>query len=175
MITWTTAAPLLWVTHGCITMYDELFLHRKRGLTLYEARLHWIDTALVVFVQALAVFCEPTGFTMTLYLLAAILSCLSITKEEWLHREVCSGSEHWLHAMMFMLHPLSLLAAGITWQRLDRPLIHLADWRLNVLLVYTAGTAIFLVYEMFYWRGNRLLPHDGKGYLSALGRKKREP
>jgi hypothetical protein len=55
------------------------------------------------------------------YLGLCAVSCLEITKDEWQHRELCSGFENWLHALLFILHPVALGWAawlwwnGVTW------------------------------------------------------------
>jgi hypothetical protein len=73
---------------------------------------------------------------------------LFITKDEWQHRELCTGFENWLHALLFMLHPLLLLTAGLLWwsgDSLFRPIVGTA----------AALSGLFMIYQAVFWNLKR--------------------
>jgi hypothetical protein len=40
---------------------------------------------------------------------------LLITKDEWVHADQCNAGEHWLHSVLFVVHPVVLITAGLMW------------------------------------------------------------
>jgi hypothetical protein len=160
---WLVLSPLVWLGHGVLTLYDELWLHRRRRLGSWEARAHLAATALIVVLELGVFFLAPSPGRMFAYFVLAVASSLSITLEEKLHARVCPPIEHWVHALLFMLHPLALLTIGVCWQRLGKPLRELDGWPLGVLAVYTFGTLAFSIYQALYWRGPRLAAVEGDG------------
>jgi hypothetical protein len=74
----------------------------------------------------------------------SIGSGLFITKDEWQHRLLSSGFENWLHALLFMLHPIMLFAAGWMWWTAD------PDFQL-LIGVFAGVTAVFATYQAIYW------------------------
>lgn len=102
---------------GAAMLWDEAVFHRRRGLPRWERVGHPLDT-LSLLVCLLWALREPFE-TRSLYAYAAlaVFSCLLVTKDELVHAERCSPGEHWLHSLLFTLHPLVLAgAAGLWWQ-----------------------------------------------------------
>lgn len=92
---------------------DEGLCHRD--LARIERLGHRVDTAAFLACLGLALLAPPTPGALRLYAGLAIGSCLLITKDEGLHQRRCGPFEHWLHAVLFMLHPLVLVAAAWLW------------------------------------------------------------
>lgn len=121
--------------------FDELLFHRRRGLPRWERIGHPIDTASVLGCFAMTLFFAPTRGALTAYAILATLSCLLVTKDEFVHAERCEPAEHWLHAVLFVLHPLLLIAGAVLW-------LEGARW---ILLAQTLATLGFGVYQTVYW------------------------
>jgi uncharacterized membrane protein len=93
--------------------------------------------------------------TLTLYILLATFSTLFVTKDEFVHKEVCSAEEQWLHALLFILHPITLIAIGLIWPAVTggTSLIALPSpdsLSLFVQLQLGAMTFFFL-YQIIFW------------------------
>lgn len=86
---------------------DEGYCHHKRGLPLWERRGHAIDT----FFFALPFLAMGMNASDTAIAGFSLLSCLIILKDEWVHAGRIDGFESFLHAFLFLIHPLTLLSA----------------------------------------------------------------
>jgi hypothetical protein len=69
------------------------------------------------------------------------MSCLFITKDELVHAGACSAAEHWLHAVLFILHPIVLAAVAVLWVQGARLAI----------IAQAALTLAFGCYQLVYW------------------------
>ena len=126
---------------GAAMMFDELHFHRRRGLPRWERIGHPLDTLTVLacFGVTLAI---PFGTgALGVYAALAIFSCLFITKDEIVHATRCAPGEQWLHAVLFVLHPIVLAAAALLWYRGAHA----------VLVGQTAVTFAFGVYQVVFW------------------------
>src|ERR1051325_10514494 len=95
---------------------DEVWYHRRRGLPRWERLGHPLDTLTVAIVYAWALaHPHPERGGLAGYVALAAFSCLFVTKDEPIHRRVCSAGETWLHAVLFILHPVVFLAFGLLW------------------------------------------------------------
>src|SRR5262249_37133344 len=83
---------------GC----DEFYFHRRRDLPRWERIGHPLDTLTIVLCLAWLL----AGGSLTGYIALAIGSTLFVTKDEGVHTKHCGAGEHWLHAMLFALHPI---------------------------------------------------------------------
>jgi 2-polyprenyl-6-hydroxyphenyl methylase/3-demethylubiquinone-9 3-methyltransferase len=92
----------------------------------------------------------------------SIFSCLLITKDEWVHATHCSPTELWLHSILFILHPLALIATAVLWfsassQQIQgdpfMPQSLLPDplWSATVLLAQFGILTAFGIYQVLYW------------------------
>jgi hypothetical protein len=120
---------------------DELYFHRARGLPRWERIGHPLDTLSVLACYALALSLAPTWEHLPAYVVAAALSCLLITKDELVHAERCQPLEQWLHAVLFVLHPIVLGVGALLWWKEERTLLWLS----------TLLTAGFGAYQVLYW------------------------
>ena len=95
--------------------------HGAAALELLSVREEMVPDSL----DDMAWVLSDWGFRMTLsrdvpgkvaaYAGLAIFSCLFVTKDERVHLGHCCAAEQWLHALLFTLHPLVLLSAGLLW------------------------------------------------------------
>ena len=94
---------------------DELWFHKKRGLSRWERIGHPLDTLTVVVCLTWILCIQPNQRTAVVYVALAVFSCVFVTKDEPVHRRYCSATEQWLHAVLFILHPIVLASAGLLW------------------------------------------------------------
>ena len=139
-------APLIYLPallQGGAMVVDEGVFHRRRGLGRWERLGHPIDTLSVAAVYAwlLAV---PVGAPAAIpgFLAIAIGSCLLVTKDEPVHARVCGAGEQWLHAVLFLLHPIAFGAAFFVARGAG------SRWFLVGTL---AATVAFGAWQLLYW------------------------
>lgn len=148
-ISWIFFLPF--ALQGLAMSVDEFCFHQKRGLPLWERAGHPLDTlsVLICFLY-LKRHTTPSAEDLMTYLRLALFSCLLITKDEWIHCHVCTPVEHWIHSVLFLLHPICLaLAAWIWWHQ----------WAGNFLIWESGALVAFLTYQIIYWnciRGTHL-------------------
>jgi hypothetical protein len=124
---------------------DEFYFHYKRGLPRWERIGHPVDTAGVLACFAVALFAPPTAGWLRVYFVLAVASCLLITKDEAVHAERCGAGESWLHAVLFILHPLALISAALAWRSPEGSFLKAA-------LRFQSGlAALFFGYQAVYW------------------------
>lgn len=136
---------------------DEIYFHLKRGLPRWERIGHPLDT-LSLLICLLFLLFVPYSFAMAkVYLGLALFSCLMVTKDEFIHKHHCPPLEHWLHAILFLNHPILLASAGLLWAANGAG----PAWLLEVVsspflfhpfLCLQAGLAsFFMFYQAIYW------------------------
>ncbi len=146
-------APIPFLLHALGMLVDEVWFHRRRGLPAWERWGHPLDTFTVLVCYGLLVSLPPTRNVLWVYVIAAIFSSLFITKDEWIHARYCQGGELWLHAVLFIAHPVLLGIAGI-WRFV--PLATPDPGHVFFSLFFhgqTVLTAVFLFYQLLYWNG----------------------
>ena len=155
---WILALIPFWVQAMAI-VFDEAYFHHKRGLPKWERIGHPLDTLSFLLCLMIAVWMPFSDFNLKVYIGAAIVSCLMVTKDEFVHTHHCPGAENWLHACLFILHPITLIAAGLMWpvaQNVDVP-VWLSQWLDNpvaiscFLYVQVALIATFFFYQLIFW------------------------
>lgn len=154
----------LWITlpfiiQSIVIGIDEGYFHLKRGLPRWERIGHPIDT-LSVFGCMLFVLLVPfTALSLKYYIACAIASCLLVTKDEFVHKHHCPASENWLHALLFLNHPIVLTALGLIWYAgsengsshwLTSWLDHPAELH-RFLIAQTVSVLLFMLYQIVYW------------------------
>lgn len=122
---------------GCMVV-DEFYFHERRGLPMWEKIGHPLDTLTVLICY---LYLLLGNFDLMTYLGLSAFSCLFITKDEFIHSEICTGLEQWLHALLFVLHPLSFLSAYY--------LVKAGD--LQFLQIQTAIIGFFMLYQAIRW------------------------
>ena len=122
---------------------DEVVCHRLRGLPTWERLGHPVDTLITAACYAwLVITPATTPHALWTYAALGALSCLVITKDEFVHARLCGATEHWLHACLFVLHPIVLGAFAVIWSGGLAPLAIRAE---------LAGTLALFVYQLVYW------------------------
>jgi hypothetical protein len=89
----------------------------------------------------MATLVPPEHGALVVYAWLAVFSCVLVTKDEWVHARECEPGEHWVHAMLFILHPLVLLSGALLWRMGGR----------TFLLIESTSLALWLVYQLLYW------------------------
>lgn len=138
---------------------DEVFFHWKRGLPKWERIGHPLDTLSVLICLVFPLVFTVTPTTIKIFIALCVLSCLLITKDEVIHKHHCPTSEMWLHALLFVNHPILMVAVGLLWPQiqnspspawianwLDQPLL-LKEF----LLSQIALVSLFFLYQALYW------------------------
>ncbi len=122
---------------------DEGWYHRRRGLPRWERLGHPLDTLTVALCYAWLVARRPDDpHALAVYVALAAGSCLFVTKDEGVHARACCPGEHWLHAVLFVLHPIVFFAFGAIWWSGESSLI---------LRAQLALTLAFMAYQLIYW------------------------
>ena len=131
------------ILQGLAMLVDEGWCHRKRGLGRWERVGHPIDTLSVAACYALLVFAQPEApHALAAYVGLTLFSCVLITKDEPVHSRVCGAMEGWLHAVLFLLHPIVFIAFGLVWHSGEHA------WLIRSQL---ALTLTFAAYQSLYW------------------------
>ena len=128
-------------TQALATVADEFYFHRRRGLPRWERIGHPLDTLTVLACFAIALALPLTAASLRTYVALAAFSCLFVTKDEIVHAKYCEPFEHWVHALLFVLHPIVLASMGYLWLKDARALM----------LVQGALTLAFGLYQTLYW------------------------
>ncbi len=104
------------VIQGLAMVVDEGWFHRNRELPRWERIGHPLDTLSIALCLGWLVLVrrgEPVA--LPVYVGLAIASTLFVTKDEAVHAKLCTAGEHWLHAILFVLHPIVLAAFAVLW------------------------------------------------------------
>jgi hypothetical protein len=138
---------------------DEAWFHRRRGLPRWERIGHPIDTLTVLVCMGFVLFVPFSKEAILPYAALAIFSCIMVTKDEFVHKEHCPASENWLHAILFLLHPVTLLSAGLIWPASQG--IEAVSWMERgvenkaflhgFLTLQFSAMLLFMIYQIVYW------------------------
>jgi len=139
--------------------FDEFYFHVRRGLPKWERLGHPLDTLTVLACFVFTLTAPFNPWMLKVYIGLAIFSCIFVTKDEFVHKECCPASEQWLHAVLFINHPIVLTAAGLLWPIVDGKggpewlsgLLPYVDTLRFVLIGQTVCVALFLIYQTIYW------------------------
>jgi hypothetical protein len=124
-------------------LVDEGWYHRRRGLPRWERLGHPLDTLSVAVCYAWLVIERPDApHALAVFVGLALVSSLFITKDEPVHARLCRAGEHWLHALLFVLHPIVFVAFGAIWWSGRHP------WVLRAQLALTISV---MLYQLLYW------------------------
>ena len=139
--------------------FDEMHFHYKRGLPKWERIGHPLDTLSLLICLIFVLVIPFSATALKYYIGLAVLSCLMVTKDEFVHKHHCPAAENWLHALLFILHPITLAMTGLIWpiiQRVEMPL-WLESWLNNryalELFLYAQAFSItlFFLYQLIFW------------------------
>ncbi len=122
-------------------LVDEGWFHLRRGLPRWERLGHPLDTLTIAACLGWLILAPRTEQALWVYGGLAAFSTVFITKDEPIHARLCSGGEQWLHAILFVLHPIVLAAFALLW------------WRGHDAMIATqlGVTIAFGSYQVVYW------------------------
>jgi hypothetical protein len=152
-------AIIPFILQAIVIIFDEGYFHIRRGLPKWERIGHPIDTGSVLLCMGFVLFVPFSSKSLIIYTILASISSILVTKDEFVHKEHCAGAEHWLHALLFTLHPITLIMAGLIWpvvQQVEVPywiayfLNH--EKALHQFLIGQFVTmSLFLIYQIVFW------------------------
>jgi len=143
--------------------FDEVIFHLKRGLPRWERIGHPLDTLSVAACLFFAPFVPYSLEYIKFYVALGIVSCLMITKDEFVHKHHCPAAEQWLHALLFVNHSVMIMAIGLMWPRIqgaDSPVwLPYSEPLYTFLEVQGILLVVFFLYQVVYWNFVRV-EHD---------------
>ncbi len=154
------SSPILLLPFGlqmaCVT-WDEIHYHRHRELPRWERIGHPLDALTLLICLLWLVLVPPGASALAIYMGLSVFSCVFVTKDEGVHLRHCRPTEQRLHAVLFALHPLSLLSAAILWPAAHgmadawRGLIRFTGNERSLLLALCVMVFVFAAYQFIYW------------------------
>lgn len=147
------------IIQSLVIGFDEYYFHIKRGLPLWERIGHPIDTLSLLACIFFVLIVPYSPSALKWYIATCVFSCLMVTKDEWVHKHHCEAAEQWLHALLFINHPIVLGSIGIIWWVFtgDTAPQWIQSWLnypkvLHTMLVVQASViALFFFYQVIYW------------------------
>jgi hypothetical protein len=134
---------------------DEAVFHLKRGLPRWERIGHPVDTLSVIACLAFALYVPYAAEYIKFYVGLGILSCLMITKDEFVHKHHCPAAEQWLHALLFVNHSIMVTAMGLMWPRIHGAAspawLPYPELLYGFLVVQGIAMVGFFLYQVIYW------------------------
>jgi len=140
---WSSLLYIPFLVQACVISFDEFYFHIKRGLPRWERIGHPLDTFSLVLCLAFVIFFSYSKALIFPFVVLGTFSCLLVTKDEFVHKEHCNAKEQWLHALLFLNHPLVLISMGLMWGQ-GRHFIPF----LTLQLVFVV---FFCLYQIIYW------------------------
>lgn len=152
-------ALLPFILQSIAILLDEGIFHIKRGLPKWERIGHPLDTLSFLACFLFVLFVPFSTFAFVIYTVLACFSCLMVTKDEFIHKECCPAAEHWLHAILFILHPITLAMTAAMWPIKDgtalpewvMPLFNERELLSSFLYMQAGAMTLFLVYQVVFW------------------------
>lgn len=152
-------AMLPFLLQGICIGFDEVVFHVRRGLPRWERIGHPLDTLSVISCFLFVFFVPYSPAALKVYIGLAIFSCLMVTKDEFVHKHHSPASENWLHALLFLLHPVVLSFAGMMWAALFGeiwmkwmvPLMDDPGALKAVLGAELVLLSLFFMYQVVFW------------------------
>jgi len=126
------------ILQGIVMFVDEFYFHEKRGLPRWEKFGHPLDTLTVFACYSYLIWGSAELYS---YVSLCAISCLFITKDEFVHVGKCPPAEQWLHSLLFVLHPISFLSAYLL----------VLEGELSFLKIQSLVVIIFMFYQTLRW------------------------
>jgi hypothetical protein len=139
----TPLAVAVLASQGMLMLVDEFVFHRRRDMPRWERIGHPLDTLSVLAPLLLALFLPAERPWIFVFVVLAVFSSLLVTKDEGVHSRLCGAGEQWLHAVLFLLHPLIFVAIWILWRQGE------GVW----ITLQASLTVGFFVWQFVYWNG----------------------
>lgn len=154
---WTALIPF--VLQALAIFFDEAVFHIQRGLPKWERIGHPLDTLTVIICMTYVLWIPFSVASLVIYALLVAFSTLFITKDEFVHHAHCPAQEQWLHAILFVLHPITLITAGFIWPVVQG--VEVSPWistwltNPNLLRWFLIGQLVcmtlFMTYQILFW------------------------
>lgn len=143
----TVFLSVITVLHGILFRIDEFKFHRKRGVQKVELINALFDGFLFLSALAIPLFADFSYWAEKIYIALAIVSCLSISKNEFFYKGLEFG-ERVTHSLLYVLHPVILFAYYDGWKvnYFDK---HYYVWLVQLLYVFLGFQAV--AYQIIYW------------------------
>ena len=136
---------------GLAITFDEFYFHHKRGLGWWERLGHPMDTFALLICYSFIQNSGPSSQNILIFIYLSIFSSLLITKDEFVHNIECGPMEQWLHSILFIIHPITLIVLGLLW---TNSLVVPLEYN-NFLNGFIKGQfifmSLFLLYQILYW------------------------
>ena len=166
---------LVWVSllvlslQGLLMVFDEFVFHWRRGLPVWERIGHPLDTLTVIACFCFAFLNEFSTANLAVFAGLGVFSCVFVTKDEFVHSRECDPAEQWLHAALFVMHPLVIGCYGmIWWLESELPKSSLVPFLgstvsvnlsiSKIMLGQILITGFFCLYQIIYWNVIRKNP-----------------
>ncbi len=136
---------------------DEIGFHLRRGLPRWERLGHPLDTVTVVICLAWVLYADPNFRNAAIFAGLSAFSCLFVTKDEAVHNRHCGATEHWLHAVLFTLHPVVLMSAALLWPATrgiagaNPEWVHIDGSERPAMTLFFVLTTAFAVWQFVFW------------------------
>lgn len=138
-----------------LMLLDEFYFHRRREVPKFERIGHPIDTLTVLLCFGLVKFFPLNLNTVVIYVLFSIISCLCVIKDESVHKKYCLHFELYLHALLFLIHPIILFDIFLCWTSVNKTDFLSFSFQSNFLrfffLTQFVLTFCFFIYQILYW------------------------
>ncbi len=132
----------IWGLQGLMIAIDEFYFHHRRVIPQWERIGHPVDTLLFLVCFLFCVFVQPKRENaQAIFIALAGLSCVIISKDEWIHKKYSDGAENWLHSLLFIIHPLSLFVLYQLWM----------IGNIGPIILQSIVIFLFMSYQIVYW------------------------
>jgi len=161
---WLLLLPF--ILQAIVILVDEFYFHWRRGLPLWEKVGHPLDVCTLLGCFLWLANASYTETNLLIFAGLATFSCIFVTKEEWLHAQVCDAGEQWIHSLLFLLQPAALISAGVIWAH-QTPVAATptaleagAAWLFPIIEIQIVLQFAFLVYQIAFWGFIRKSPKE---------------
>lgn len=152
---WALLIPF--AIQAVLIVFDEWVFHIKRGLPKWERIGHPLDTFSVVCCLVMIQVVPYSTQALLWYIGLGLFSCLLITKDEFVHKHHCPASEQWVHAILFVNHPILLSSMAMLWASSASTYPWLSHMHVHAQLIQsflvgqTIFVSVFMLYQIIYW------------------------
>jgi O-antigen/teichoic acid export membrane protein len=156
MIYFEIISIIIIMTHGMIMCLDEFYFHHKRKLPKWERLGHPVDTLFFFSCFLIVLFFPMTKLTVILFFILSFISSLIIVKDEFIHAKCCCIKENYLHALLFVFHPILLIILFLSWSSFTNSYFSgLENFNSiivkNIIYFQFVTTVLFFIYQIVFW------------------------
>ena len=136
---------------GLAISFDEFYFHHKRDLGWWERLGHPLDTIALLICYSFSQNSAPSSENILIFIFLSLFSSLLITKDEFVHNAECGPMEQWLHSILFIIHPVTLIVLGLMWTNSLSLNIENIILFNNFIKGQFIFMCLFLSYQILYW------------------------